>query len=381
MNVELIDATTALPLLALATGVVNAATWPRGARASDAEASRTSFVVPARNEALNIEACVRAIFAAAPDALEVIVADDLSTDATPEILARLQSEFASLRVIKGIPLPEGWVGKPHACHRLAQAARGDLLVFVDADVRLHPQGLQRLTAAMTQFGADVATVFPRQEMGTAAERLIVPMLHLTYSSWLPQVLIPLVDDPRVLAANGQVLAVRREAYDALGGFEAVRHEVVDDMAFCRNAKRRQRRVVFVDGHHVASCRMYRGAQEAWRGFSKNLYEGIGESPVALGLVLGLYIATFVMPWVLLVGSVFAPALFWPAMVGVSANVLHRLLLVWRHGLPLVTVATHVLQVGAFVAIAINSAIWSRRGRVSWSGRTYAARRDRRAEVV
>jgi hypothetical protein len=355
-------------VVALANTGINALTWPRG-RARPA-AGRVSALVPARDEAATIEACVRALLREPVD--EVVVYDDGSTDATPDILARLCQEDARLRVVRGVPLPAGWVGKPHACQRLGEHATGDVLLFVDADVRLEPGALARIHDLLD--GVDVLTAVPRQRTGSFAEHLVLPLLHLTYVSWLPLALIPRVQAPSVLAANGQILAVRRSAWEAVGGFACARAEVVDDMAFCRAIKRAGRRVRFADGHALGTCRMYASAGEVWRGFSKNLYEGLGGSPFALIGVMALYLWAFVLPWALvpLGGSAVAA----PAMLAVAANLAQRIWLALRHRQHPLSVALHPLAVCALLAIAGNSWVWNARGAIAWRGRTYAARANR-----
>src|SRR5690606_33472832 len=121
--------------------------------------------------------------------------------------------------------PTGWIGKPHACHQLARHASGDVLLFVDADTRLTPSAIERLGSLLTD-DTSVVTAMPHQEMVSLAERLLLPLLMLTYTSWFPLVLVARSRDARFVAANGQVMAVRRAAYDRLGGFAAVAHEIV-----------------------------------------------------------------------------------------------------------------------------------------------------------
>ncbi len=368
-----------LALVALAMTLANALFWPRGrATGGGARQPSLSIVIPARNEAANIEACVRAALAAFPDALEVVVYEDQSTDGTRAILDALARTEPRLRVVDGVPLAPGWVGKPHACWRLAQAARGERLLYLDADVRVLPGAAARLADLFVRLGANVVTAMPRQRVETFAERLVVPMLPLTYLSWLPLALVHRSRDPRFLAANGQVLAIDRDALDRLGGFEAVRSDVVDDMALCRRAKQAGLRVVFADGHHLAECRMYDGAEAVWRGFSKNLYEGIGERPVALAGVVTLYTSAFVAPWIVAVAAWVRdePTALAIALAGVAANLAQRVWIAARHGLPFESVWTHLPAIGAFVAIAINSWRWSRSDRVEWRGRVYASRQRR-----
>ncbi len=351
---------------------LNLLTWTRGRQGKPD--GRLSVLIPARDEVDQIEHCVRAVLKGGVPLHEIIVCDDGSTDGTTELLARLQSELSLLRVISGVTMPEGWVGKVHAMHQLAAAATGDLLLFVDADVRVAPGGLQLLCGLLP--GASVVTAVPRQEMPTAAEGLLMPLLHLSYVAWLPMLLIPLVQDPRVLAANGQVLLIRRTQLDAVGGMASIRSEVVDDMALCRQVKSAGGRVIFADGRDIATCRMYQSRAEVERGFSKNLYEGIGGSIPALVFVIALHLLFFVLPYVALILSPLWPAWAVPAAVGVGLNIALRLGMALRWGHPLWSVLAHPVGIIGLLRIAVRSAIWSRQGRIEWRGRTYAARADR-----
>ncbi len=362
--------------LPLALSLVNVVTWSRGKTGARFEGA-VSVLVPARNEEANIEACVRAIAASRHPIREIVVFDDQSTDGTSAILARLERELDVLRVVKGAGVPAGWVGKPHACHQLARHAEGELLVFVDADTRLSPEAIERIASLHAEHDAGVVTAVPHQRMGSWGERLLIPLLLLTYTSWFPLVLVSKSRDPRFLAANGQLLAVRRDTYERIGGFEAVGHEIVDDVAFCRNAKVNGERVVFADGTHMASCRMYRSLGELWRGFSKNIYEGLGGTLAALALTVLLYGGVFVAPYVALGAALtVAPALLPAALCGVAANVLTRALLVARYRHPLLGIVLHPIAVLGLLTLAVNSFRWSRRGRLLWAGRAYASRSAR-----
>ena len=358
-------------LVPLAIALSNAWGWPRGRVVGELR-RRVSVLVPARDEERTIGDCLAALDASLARPTEVLVLDDGSTDGTAHILAN--APLAELRVLRSETLPPGWVGKVHACHRLAGEAEGDVLLFLDADTRLAPEGLARIASLFEDYGADVVTAVPRQEARTWAERLLLPLLHLTYAAWLPMPLVWRTSDARLLAASGQVLAITRQALDRIGGFASVRNEIVDDMALCRRAKRAGLRVVFADGHHIATTRMYRSAREVWEGFSKNLYEGIGARPLALVGVVLLYTVPFLLPYALLVAAALgANGLWGPALLGVGANLALRTGLAIRHRQPVEGIVLHPLSVLALVAVAINSWRWTRNGAIRWRGRTYAAR--------
>ncbi|TXD37158.1 glycosyltransferase [Lujinxingia vulgaris] len=364
--------------IALATliGIFNLLTWPRRLQAS-APPPAISVLIPARNEEANIEDCVRSVAAAAAAhpglQLEIIVYDDHSTDRTSEILRTLASEIPTLRLPEARPLPAGWAGKCHACHQLASHANHPNLLFIDADVRLLPDAFTGLAAWQQRYNADVVSAVPAQVTGSFFEHLILPLLHLTYLSWLPLLLIPHSRRADFLAMNGQILMCTREAYDRIGGFEAIRDALVDDMAFGRRAKEAGLTVAFADGTHLAQCRMYRDAPSVWEGFTKNIYPGMGKNPALLLLVIALYFCAFVLPFILLPLTPIIPSLApltTPLIAAVALNLVYRTLLAVRFSHPPLSVLLHPLGVLALIAIALNSYRQTLRGQLTWAGRTY-----------
>jgi len=384
-----VAALLALPaLVPLGLVAFNAAFWTRGRPLPEAAAAAPdgiSVLIPARDEVANIERCVRSVDAAHGPIAEIIVYDDGSTDGTDAVLARLQAELPRLRVITGDTLPVGWVGKPYALQRLSALAGSDVMLNIDADVTLRTDGVLRMlslfgTAEQVTggLGAAVVTAVPRQRTGSFVERLMMPLLHLSYVAWLPMPLIYRTRDPRVLAANGQLLLIRRSALEAVGGWSRVRTELVDDMAMCRAVKQSGRRVVFADGDRMAECRMYPDATALWRGFTKNFYEGIGGHPLAMIVVMGLHVLLFVAPYVALPLALATGAgqLAAAAAVGVAANVCLRLIMALRYGHSPLSVLLHPAAVLAMMGVLGDSFRMSRRGDIRWRGRSYSARAER-----
>jgi chlorobactene glucosyltransferase len=339
--------------VALALVLINLLLVPRLSPRLGPLARRVSALVPARDEEETIEACVRALLA--EPVHEVLVLDDGSTDGTARVLRSI--EDPRLRVISGRPLPPGWAGKPHACAQLAEQATGELLLFVDADVRVLPGSVAALAQAAERHS--IVTAVPRQETATFAERLVVPLLHVVYYAFAPLWLIPRVRDPRVVAANGQLLLLRRDALAAFSGHAHpdVRAAIVEDQAICRAAKVAGLRVLFADGFLLATCRMYRSAREVRLGFGKSLYAGVGRSPQALAVALAVVVTLLLLPLATLPGALALLAL--------------RSLLALRFRQPAVSVLLHPLAMLALIAIALDSMVRTHRGGVVWRGRRYA----------
>lgn len=373
-------------IVPLSLGIYNLFTWPRRAHRTLAPsgASQVSVLIPARNEAHNIEAAISSVLYAAhgTDFLaEIIVYDDQSTDDTAQIVFTHAARDPRVRLIHGSQLPGGWVGKPHACQALLERARAPVVLFMDADVRLKKEALPRLLGFLQEDTTPIVTLVPQQVTDTSFEALMLPLLHLTYVSWLPLRWANRVQHPSFSASCGQVMFARRSVLETLGGFHAVRGEIVDDVALTRVARRSGQPVLFIDGFEIAACRMYRSPREIWRGFSKNLYLGLG-SPAAFGIALLLNWCAFVAPYLFAVWWALDPDAFgaqlWPlAFGGVLGNVLLRAVLARRYAHRKASVIAHPLAVSALIALAFNSLRWVSSGAVHWAGRSYTtcSRRD------
>lgn len=249
---------------------------PPGARGDGANGARpfVSVVVPARNEARNIERCVRSLGQSDYDDFEIVVVDDQSSDGTGELARGVGPGRAqSLRVVEGQPLPTGWTGKPWACQQGFRQARGDLLLFTDADTWHGPELLGRAVAGLEEDDAHVLSVVGRQEMGSFWERVAQPFVLFLLAQIYAHARRPFRRKRwRWAIANGQFLMVRRDAYEAAGGHEVVKDEVVEDLRYAQ-ATTRAGRTVSVRSAHDFSVRMYRSLQELVAGWSKCVETG------------------------------------------------------------------------------------------------------------
>jgi chlorobactene glucosyltransferase len=259
-------------LFGIITSVINIFTVKRFDQYPPArEYPFVSVLVPARNEAHTISKCISSLLAQDYPYYEVIVLNDNSTDDSSRILEQLARNHSRLQVIQGAPLPEDWLGKHWACHQLDQAAKGELILFTDADTFHTPDMLRTSVSALIAEKADLVSAFPHQEMLTWGERLLVPIMCWGIFTFIPIRLVQKMHWPLLSISIGQFMLFRRQAYDMLGGFEAVKRDVVDDVCMGRILidKGGERRLL--DGTRQVSCRMYRGFREAVGGFSKTIF--------------------------------------------------------------------------------------------------------------
>jgi glycosyltransferase involved in cell wall biosynthesis len=225
---------------------------------------RVSLLVPARDEADNLPATLPGL--AAQGVGEVLVLDDHSSDGTAAVAAGVDG----VKVLTGAPLPPGWLGKAWALHQLAEAARGDWLVFTDADVSWEPGAVAAFLEEVVRQDSLVGSVFPTQDTRSWGERLTVPVIDEVLLSGLPYPILHADVSPYAVSANGQAIAVHRSVYEAIGGWHAVRGRIVEDVAFGRLARRAGNEVALALGNGRVHTRMYRGYREAVDGFGKNL---------------------------------------------------------------------------------------------------------------
>lgn len=348
---------------------------------ADAPASSplVSVVIPARNEARNIERCVRSVLNARYPALEVIAVDDHSTDETGLILRRMAADDVRLRVVVPDALPAGWFGKQWACTAGYAESTGAIVAFFDADTWQTPDLLPRALHAMHARGADLLTVAGTQELGSFWERLVQPQVFgimlMRYGG------TELVNSSRRVTdkiANGQCIFVRRAVHDALGGHGAVRDRVAEDLALAQLYFSRGKTTVLVLGLRQLSTRMYTSLRELVDGWGKNLYAGGVDAmpggarlrvlyPIALvspalsGLVPPVLVALS------LGGITGGGVLVWAAIVSV-ANLLWWLVV--YAVLEISPIYALLYPLGSAILLFITGRSVVRGRRVEWKGREY-----------
>ncbi|MBK9715837.1 MAG: glycosyltransferase [Kouleothrix sp.] len=340
-----------------------------------------SVLIPARNEAARIGPCMAGLAGQTYRGFEVIVVDDHSSDGTAGVVRAYADRLPALEIIQGAPLPAGWAGKCWACWQAAGSARGEWLLFLDADVIPRPELLAALVARTQSHAADLLTLMPLQRLGSAAERLVLPTFMALLYGLYP---LDLVSDPRspIAFANGPCLLIRREVYRATDGHRAVRASILEDTDLGQRVKAAGYRLWAAAAPDLIEIRMYTGWADLAEGLSKNAVAGYRSGGVRSGWVgARLALVAFFPGYLLAMGALMA--------AGSPAAPLGGVLLL--HGALLMAIALFCwgwvarrryrvvmwwgwlfpLGVAIYFALTARALLRLRTGRgVTWKGRTF-----------
>ncbi len=342
-----------------------------------ASAGLVSVIIPARNESAVIETVVTSVLASLYHPIEVVVVDDRSTDDTAAQVAELARGDARLRLVPGRELPAGWYGKPWACLQGYQSARGELLLFTDADTRHAPELLGRAVGALRESGADLLTIAPQQRCETFWERIVMPQIWLLLGVRYHPDRVNRSRRLRDVIANGQFILMARSSYEAVGTHEAVRGEVAEDLALAQEMVRRGGRLHFAFAERLMETRMYDGLGPMIEGWSKNVYLGGRRSfteepvlralvPVILALGFCFWLAPPAAALLSALGGGAAPS----AVMATGLGAVFWCLICFGMRIPPAYGLGYPLGAAMALYIAMRSTLRGGR-RVEWRGRTYA----------
>lgn len=255
-----------------------------------------SVLVPMRNEESNAVECIQRILSSNYSNIEVIVFDDASSDKTLENLNTIKSN--KLKIISGIDKPKEWIGKNWACWNLANVAKGEYILFIDADVRIHKNAISSALAEILSSKISLLSVFPNQKMNTFWEKLNVPTFFLFLVSFLPIFLVKKSHNYLFSASNGQFMFWKKSDYFLVGGHKRVFNCVVEDVELARIAKFNGLKVNIYFSPDLVYCRMYNGFKDSFIGISK-IYRGIVNTNNFIYLIFTLFIfSIFLLPYIL-----------------------------------------------------------------------------------
>jgi glycosyltransferase involved in cell wall biosynthesis len=335
-------------------------------------AIQVSAIVPARNEEAVIASCVESL-APQPEIGEILVVNDQSTDKTPAIVTKWMETLAKLRLLETNGLPSGWVGKNYAVWLAAQVAKGEWLLFTDADAVHNSDSAAEALAIAANENAVMVSFSPEQEMETWYEKALIPYVYCRLASKFS---FEEVNNPQkpAAAANGQFLLIRRNIYEAVGGHASVSSEILEDVALAKRVKSAGYRIWFGSGKGIVFVRMYRSFSSMWQGWKKNLYPLMGGSAQAVGkealravtpVILTVIVA--VLTWGFAKSFVAAIAVLVLGFIGISV--------VYDRELTRSHFPGHLAWYGVpgrllFAAVLRASYGSHLRGKLEWKGREY-----------
>jgi chlorobactene glucosyltransferase len=332
-----------------------------------------SVLIPARNEEANIENCVTSLLKQNYPNFEVIVLNDNSTDRTSQILSDLKQKYSELKIINGKPLSSGWIGKSYACHQLTKESKGEWLLFTDADTIHNENSIKEGIESALSRNADLLSVIPYQITKTLPEKLVIPVLHFVTFVLLPFYFLEKRGFEKFTFAVGQYMLFKKTSLDKIGGYEAVKNEIVEDVMMGRLIKKNNMQLVIQSGIDMVRCRMYRSFSQLWEGFSKNVFAGMGFSTLLMFVIILMYLILFVLPFFGLIYFVIIGEneLAIVCAGQVAINYLIRFILSIKFKLSFSSSLLHPFGILTVLLITINS--W-RLVKFSlgpkWKGRTY-----------
>jgi chlorobactene glucosyltransferase len=265
-----------------------------------------SVLVPMRNEEGNIMNCIGSLLNQDYGNYEILVIDDNSTDGTLAVLRRMARENRRLRIFSGAPLPEDWYGKPFALQQLAAEARGEIIIFTDADTVHQSTSISWTVTNMNNSGSDFISGYIGQKFGSLGELVTVPLMYFLTGFLIPLFMNRHVEHGFFSSAVGQYIAIKRTVFEQIGGFQAIRKKTSEDMYLARYVKKRGYKTMFLDLGDQVRCRMYRGYRAAVEGIGKNIFDVLGKNTLLLFLIFVAVFFFLFLPF---------PLLFYTAYTG------------------------------------------------------------------
>jgi len=334
-----------------------------------------SILIPARNEEKNIGRCLRSLTRQDYDNIEILVMDDNSDDATGSIVDGWSKKDSRIKSLKGRLLLKGWKGKSYACHQLSQHAKGDYLIFTDADTLHFPDSISSSIAALLSNDLDALSIFPKQIMVTIHERMVVIFINLAVMALMPLFLIKKIKNPILSIANGQFILFKRKTYDSIGGHENVKKDIVEDVAISRRVKEYGFRFMIFDGRSNIYCRMYKGFREVVRGFSKFIFASMNYSIIKMIAVISLVMILFLVPLILLLIGLYSSRWLFiinvNLLIQISIIFIIRIVMTFRFRSRIMDIVLHPLSMFYIMALSINSVYQVKYGEgIYWKDRVY-----------
>jgi chlorobactene glucosyltransferase len=334
-----------------------------------------SVCVPARNEERGIQACLQSLLNQDYPDFEVIAIDDHSSDRTGNILRDLEKENSHLKVLQGQDLPKGWLGKPFALNQAFKISQGEYLLFTDADPVFERHALNTAVNVMRERNLDVLTLMPQAKFGSLWERAVQPVIFGFIASLTR---FKNVNDPDHKSAMGfgAFLMFRRSAYEKIGGHEAGKADVLEDVLIAKRGKTAGLKLLVADAKQLFSIRMYYGLKEIWTGWRKNMFFAMKRSVLRVIWYVSSVLGFLITPYIVLAMNIFLQTgWLWIGMAFAGVVMVTAAAYKTCDELGLHRNSAALFPIGAIVMVAIilNSMIYTLiRKKTEWRGRIYPA---------
>ena len=332
--------------------------------------SLVSVLIPARNEEVNIKRCLYSLIDQSYKNLEIIVLDDDSDDQTYNIVKDVSKNFSSIKLIKGERKSNGWTGKNWACHQLSKFAKGDFLLFIDADTKLQKNTISETVSEMNNNDVDLISLFPNRITNTAIDKIISVTIGWFIFSCLP--IIFSNRNPMFSSAFGQFLLFRKGAYFSIGGHESIKDKILDDFELGRLITKRGYNLNIFDGTERISTFSYSTEKEALEGLSKSIFPFFNNRLIPFLILLILFLSMGLMPIFIMMGEFFGSKLtkskemiayFTWGLITLSWSISsYRSKQGIRYGIlyPFVTTFTAIIGIFSIITFLTKSVNWKNR---------------------
>ncbi|MEC7920535.1 MAG: glycosyltransferase family 2 protein [Chloroflexota bacterium] len=334
------------------------------------QSALVSILIPARNEEANIGRCLYSLIDQSYKNIEIIILDDDSTDSTFSIAKEISKKDKRINIVKGMPIEKDWLGKNWACHQLSSIAKGDMLLFIDADTKLQSKTIEETIVEMEESDIDLITLFPKRVTSTSVDKIISVTVGWFIFSCLP--ILFSNKNPIFSSAFGQYLLFRKGAYFSIGGHESIKDNILDDFELGRSITREGFNLKVFDGTDRISTFSYSSEREAIDGLSKSIFPFFSNRVVPFFLLWILFMAMSIVPVLVIFGDLFQIRLSRSKEV-MAFLIWGSLTLSWvissyrsRQGLlpgiffPVVTTITAILGIFSVLSFLFNNVVWKDR---------------------
>ena len=334
------------------------------------QSALVSILIPARNEEANIGRCLYSLIDQSYKNIEIIILDDDSTDYTFSIAKEISKKDKRIKIVKGMPIEKDWLGKNWACHQLSSIAKGDMLLFIDADTKLQSKTIEETITEMEESDIDLITLFPKRVTSTSVDKIISVTVGWFIFSCLP--ILFSNKNPIFSSAFGQYLLFRKGAYFSIGGHESIKDNILDDFELGRSITREGFNLKVFDGTDRISTFSYSSEREAIDGLSKSIFPFFSNRVVPFFLLWILFMAMSIVPVLVIFGDLFQIRLSRSKEV-MAFLIWGSLTLSWvissyrsKQGLlpgiffPVVTTITAILGIFSVLSFLLNNVVWKDR---------------------